>query len=331
MSFKPGAGYGDTFSYTSVNAQTDFIMRNMAGSVMRQAFGELVFARGMNESRDAFGVGKGGTFTVPIAQDWGVPATVIPLVSGTAIGVGTQKYDSIDMKMQEYGTGIGYETIADYMTNINNRAELIKSLGRYVGRMINWLDYDVLVNNCSYQIECAAAGSYNTIQQDTGGTLRRSGASFGELGPGMLAYTYDTFKHSGASPVTSNGLFLAIANSRTLRNLKNGSVFQNVSLFSDMRGLMWQTIGQYMNYLFIETEELTGNGTTLFLANNAGGYGFGKSPTISYYPDFGQDANRLQVWKMLFYRGQGAIWRDKGTCAILGRTNSSAFEYGQMD
>jgi hypothetical protein len=116
-------GYGQFFGYTGAQSIADgFQPNHLAGTVMREAFGDLVFSRFMNESRDAFGVGRGGTFTIPIAKDWGMPGTVSPLVSGTTIGLGTHKTDSISLMMYEYGTGIAYERILDWFTNINNRA-----------------------------------------------------------------------------------------------------------------------------------------------------------------------------------------------------------------
>jgi hypothetical protein len=303
----------------------------MAGSVMRQAFGELVFSRVMNESQDAFGVGRGGTFTVPIALDWGAPATVQPLTAGTSIGIGTQKFDKVYMTINEYGTGIGYETMADWITNIPNRQVLVTSLGNHVARMLNWLDYDILVNKAAFGFTIPIAGSYGALTYDVAGTLRADQGSFGELGPGALAKAYDTFRGALVSPQTQRGNYVAIGNARTFRNLRNGSVFQNMSLYSDMAGLRFQVLGDYMGFTFIETEELTGNGTTLCLGANVAGYGFGKTPQMAYYGDYGQDVGRLQVWKMLFYRGQDAIWRDKGTCGLLIRSNSSAFNYGLMD
>lgn len=329
MGFLPAGGYGNLFTYTRTNAVADgFEPTNLGGSVLRKAFGELVFARGMNESRDAFGVGKGGTFTVPIFNDWGAPATVSPLVSGTAISVGTQTTSSVSMSMYEYGTGVGYETIGDWVTNINVRGQLVTTLGNHIARMLNWLAYDILVNNCLFTIESPAQGSYSSL---LGTNRAKVATAYGELGPGALGLAYDSFRTSIASPITSRGMYLLIGNSASFRNLKNGSVFQNMSLYSDMRGLRWQVLGEFMNFLAIETEELLGKGTVLALAANAAGYGFGKTPSTTFYEDYGQDAGRLKVWKTLFYYGQGAIFRNTGTAAILIRTKSSSYDYGQME
>jgi len=203
MGFLPAAGYGNMQSYTKANIQADgFEVKNLSGSILRQAFGALVFSRGMNESRDSFGLGRGGTFTVPIYKDWGAPATVSPLVSGTAIGIGTQKTDSVSFMINEYGTGIGYETIGDWITNQDVRSQLVQTLGNHIGRMINWLDYDLLVNNAVNTIEVRAPGSYALL-----GTNRAMVAtSYGELGNGGLALAYETFRAAIASPVTSAGL-----------------------------------------------------------------------------------------------------------------------------
>jgi hypothetical protein len=104
-----------------------------------------------------------------------------------------------------------------------------------------------------------------------------------------------------------------------------------MSLYTDLRGIKWQVLGEFMNFLAVETEELLGKGTLIAVAANAGGYGFGMLPRTWYYPDYGSDAARLSVWKTKFYRGQGAIWRDSGTAAIVIRAKSAAFDYSTLD
>lgn len=329
MAFKNAVGYGDMFSYTGANVRGDgFEVPRLAGTVLRTAFSELVFGRLFSESRDAFGVGKGGTFTVPIFKDWGSPATVSPLVTGTAISVGTQNVDSIPMSMYEYGTGIGWETLGDWFTSIDVRSQLVNTLGRHIGRMVNWLDYDI-VQGGNFSLELIAAGSFSPL---LGTNRRRSGVAtiFAELGQGAMALAYDSFKKSLVSPVTERGLYGIVGNSRTFRNLKQGSVFQNQYLYSGLQGRNYQILGEAFGFLFLETEELTGNGTTFAFGQGAAGFGFGKLPSLTFYPDFGSDAGRLQVWKTLFYRGQGPIWRDKGTAIITIRSNSDAYTYGSL-
>ena len=329
-----GGAYGDLFSYTKGNIQADgFEIKNLSGSVLRFAIGEMVYGRIMNQSLDAFGVGKGGTFTIPIFNDWGAPATVSPLVSGTSIGIGTQTTSSISMIIHEYGTGIGYEPFGDWTTNINIRNELNKTLGLNIGRAMNWLDKNTLSDNAQFFIDVPAVGSLSAFTQDSGGTTARSRASFGELGQGAVAFAYDTLKRSLVSPNSQRGLYTAIANSRTLRNLKNGSVFQNALLFNQLLvpGAKWQVLGEFQNILWIETEELTGDGTTLVCGGNAAGYGLGLAPRLWFYPDYGQDAQRLEVWKMKYYRGQGPIFMNKGTAALVIRSCSGTYNYGLMD
>lgn len=326
MSFKPAVGYGDMFSYNVANIRADgFEVKGLAGTILRQAFSQLVFTRLLNQSNDAFGVGKGGTFTTPIFQDWGAPTAVTPLTSGTAIGIGTQKTTSVSMVMNEYGTGIGYEKLGDWMTNLDVRSQLITTLGNHIGRMVNWLDYDI-VSKTIFSIEAVAAGSYRFL----GTNRQQSQATYGEFGPGGLAFAYDTFKKSLVYPATDRGLYLAVGGAESFRHLKQGSVFQNLSLYTDQRGLKYQILGEFMNFLFVETEELTAKGTIFLSGANVGGYGFGMNPRPFYYPDFGDDAGRLNVWKVLFYRGQNAIWRDTGTACICARSSSSAYNYGAL-
>lgn len=328
MSFVSGQGYGNMFGYTGVNVRADgFEMPHLSGTVMRQAIDQLVFSRLLNPSPDAFGVGKGGTFTVPIFQDWGQPGTVVPLVSGTVIGLGTQHTSSIAMSMYEYGTGISYERILDWFTNINVQSQLVRTLGNHIGRMINWLDYDIFANS-RFSMEVAAAGSYSFL----GTNRQRSGVgtSFGELGPGGLAYAYDIFKKSGVTPMTDRGMYVAVGGAESFRHLKQGSVFQNLQLYGNLQGIRYQILGEFMNFVFIETEEQTGKGTVFLAGKNTGGFGFGKTPQVWYYPDFGSDAGRMPVWKTIFYRGQGPIWRDSGTTVITVRCKTTTYEYGSL-
>lgn len=328
MSFLPAVGYGNLFDYTGANVRADgFEVKRFAGTIMRIAFGQLVFTRFMTESNDAFGVAKGGTFTVPIFKDFGAPGTVSPLVSGTAISVGTQNTDSVTLKMYEYGTGIGYEKILNWFTNIDVQNGLITSLGNHIGRMINWLDFAV-INGCKFSMEVVAAGSYYGVN----GTNRQpiTQSTYGELGMGGLALAYDTFRKAFATPLTPRGMYGLCGNSETLRNLKQGSVFQNAFLYNSLQGIQYQVLGEFMNFVGIETEELMTKGTAFLIANNAGGYGFGLPPKTYFYPDYGHDAERLPVWKTIFYRGQDAIWRDKGTAVILVRCNTGAYNYGNL-
>ena len=328
MGFTPGAGYGNMLSYDVSTIRGDgFEVKNLAGTIMRAAISNLVFSRVMNQSRNAFGKGKGGTFTTPIFKNFGQPGTVSPLTSGTAIGIGTQKTDSVSMSIYEYGTGVGYEgQYGDFITDINVRSELIETLGIHIGRMVNWLDYDILVNT-PFSIEVPAAGSYSTLL----GTNRPlNAANYGELGPGGVALASDSLKASLVSPFNERGLYYWIANSATLRNLKSGSVFTNQQLYSNQQGLLYQVLGEFQNFIFIETEEQLSKGTSIVGGANAAGYGFGMLPSTWYYPDFGSDAGRLSVWKTIFYRGQGAIWQSKGTANLVVRSKSGAFNYGSL-
>jgi hypothetical protein len=324
-------GYGDMFSYTKGNITADgFEVKNLSGSVLRYAVDEMVYGMVMNRSRDAFGIGKGGTFTIPIFNDWGAPATVSPLVSGTSIGIGTQTTSSVSMVIHEYGTGIGYEPFGDWTTSIPIRDQLSKTLGLNIGRAMNWLDKYELVDNAQFMIDIPATGSLSAFLQDSGGTTRASQAAYGELFSGAVAFGYDTFKKSIAKPNSLRGFYTAIANSRTLRNLKIGSVFLNYSLYTDFRGQKYQVLGEFQGFVWIETEELTGDGTTLLTAANAAGYGMGLEPRLWFYPDYGNDAGRLEVWKTKYYRGQGPIFMNKGTAAILIRSNSGTYDYSVM-
>lgn len=327
MAFKPSAGYGDLFSYTRANISTDgFEVKNISRDVLRFAIGQLVFARFLNESRDSFGVGKGGTFTVPIFRNWAAPTSVSPLTPGTAIGIGTQQTLSASFVMHEYGTGIGYETIGDWITDIDVRKQLVETLGLHIARMINWLDYNVLVNT-TFSIESPAPGSYTNL---LGTNRQTSQAAYGELGPGGVALAYDSLKKSLVEPLTSRGQYIMVGNAETFRHLKHGSVFINQALYSDISSFKYQVLGEFMGFVFVETEELTGKGTALAIGANAGGYGFGLPPKTFYYPDYGADAGRLQVWKTIFYRGQGPIFRNIGTAVICIRTNSAPYNYSSL-
>jgi len=329
----PGGGYGNLFGYNVTDVRADgFEVKHFGPQILRYAIPSLVFGMGLNESRDAFGVGKGGTFSIPIMNDWAMPTSVTPLVSGTSIGLGTQKTDKVQMSMYEYGTGVGYETLTDWMTNLKFQTEIQITLGRYIARMINWLDYDVLVNTI-FSIEVVAAGSYTNLlgtnrKLPGSGTLGQ--AAYGELGYGGVALAYDTMKANLVAPINARNMYLWFANGATLRNLKAGSVFQNQFLYNKISSPTYNILGEFENFIFVETEEQLSKGTSIVTGANAGGYGFGLNPRTFFYPDFGNDAERLKVFKTLFYRGQDAIMRDKGTTTIVVRSKSTSFSYGGL-
>jgi len=320
-------GYGNLFGYNVTNVRADgFEVQHFGPQVLRYAIPNLVFALGMNQSRDAFGVGKGGTFTVPLMLDWGMPGTVTPLISGTAIGLGTQKTDKIQMSMYEYGTGIGYETLTDWMTNLKFQTEIQITLGRHVARMINWLHYDQLVNTI-FSIEVPAAGSYTNLL----GTNRIvTQGTLGELGYGGVALAYDSMKANLVPPINSRNMYLWLASGATLRNLKAGSVFQNQMLYSKISSDSYQILGEFEKFVFVETEEQLNKGTSIVVGGNTAGYGFGMNPKVFYYKDYGSDAERFSVFKTLFYHGAGAIMRDKGTSCIVVRSSSGVYSYGGL-
>jgi hypothetical protein len=291
---------------------------------MRDVIDQLVFSRFMNASTDAFGLGKGGTFTNRWAKEFGAVTSVSALTTGTAIGIGSQVWDSVQMVINEYGTGVGVETFANFMTDIDAQREVQQTLGNHIGRMVNWLDYNIL-SSTKFGIEVIATGSYNGLLGSN-----RATTFAGELGAGGVALAYDSLKKSLVKPITDTGLYAFISNAETLRNLKSGSVFANYAYWGQLSGLTYQVLGQFNGFVFIETYENLSKGTSLALGANAGGYGFGMLPRTFYYPDFGQDAGRLSVFKTLFYRGQGALMRDRGTAAIIVRSTSSAFSYGGL-
>lgn len=319
-------GYGNFFGYDVSGARGDgFEVKTFGPKVIRFAIPNLVFALGMNESTDAFGVGKGGTFTVPMMKNWTMPTSVTPLTSGTAITVGTQQTDKVEFSMYEYGTGIGYETLTDWITNIPFQTQIQTTLGIHIARMINWLHYDTL-SKTIFSIEIPAPGSYSALL----GTSRKlQGTAYGELGPGAVALAYDSMKAS-LVPANDRGMYLWMANASTLRGLKAGSYFQNQVLYKNVKSDSYQILGEFEKFIFVETEEQFGRGTSLIIGQNAGGYGFGLTPKTFYYPDYGEDAGRISVWKTKFYHGGGAIMRDKGTACVIVRSKSAGFDYSAM-
>jgi hypothetical protein len=100
--------------------------------------------------------------------------------------------------------------------------------------------------------------------------------------------------------------------------------------YNQLQGEKYQILGEFNGFIFAETEEQLSKGTSFAFGANVGGYGFGMVPTTYFYSDYGQDAQRLHVWKTLFYRGQGTILRDKGTSCIVFLSKSAAFTYGGL-
>lgn len=328
MAFKPAAGYGDMFSASASEMRAaGFEIQHFSKPILRNAIDQLVFSRFMTPSTDAFGKGKGGTFTIRFAKDFGAISSVSALTSGTAIGIGSQAWDKVEMNMYEYGTGVGVEDFANMLTDIDLQMEVQQTLGRHVGRMINWLDFDIF-NKTNKAIEVGSMGSYGYIGTNRAGLA--SATAFGELGPGGVALAYDTLRGALVEPLTDGGLYGMLGNADTFRHLKSGSIFANQTLWGNMSGMTYQVLGQFNGFLFVETSENLNKGTTFAFGKNVGGYGFGMNPRTFLYPDFGSDAGRLGVFKTLFYRGQGAIRRSVGTACIIIRSKTTGFDYGAL-
>jgi len=230
--------------------------------------------------------------------------------------------------MYEYGTGVGYERILNWFTSIAVQAELVKTLGNHVARMINYLDFAVF-DGVTRSMEIPASGSYSSIL----GTVRKGvvATAYGELGQGGLAFLWDQLRTNIVTPlIPERRLYGIVGCANSLRHLKQGSVFQNAALYQNLQAYNYQILGEFGGFVFFETEEQLSKGTMFAFGQNVGGYGFGQPPQIWYYPDYGSDAGRLPVWKVLFYRGQDAIWRDKGTACVRIFSNTAAYNYGTL-
>jgi N4-gp56 family major capsid protein len=313
MAFPFDGGYGDAFAVNkSQMAGQNQVLTQWSGEVLRLTQDSLVFPRFFDLAPPGItmGLGKGDTWRAPIFLWNETTAATTALTSGTTIPLITQATLNISGTIDEYGRGIAAENVLEYYVKFGVQGELLQTLANNRALVLNELCRGIIHNTK----HVAILGTNGTI-------YRQLGAASATLANGTITTTqvnqlYDSLK-AARVPRWGNGLYVWIGNAAQLRPLKDSGVFQNYSLYNaPMAGYVYQTIGNFGGFTFIETEEGMNATTSYILAPNVAAQAYAKPISLYYYPDFNSDAGRLNVFKWHMLAGFAPILRDYGTRAI---------------
>lgn len=315
-----GAGYGDAFGLTSsqMSGQNQ-VLTQWSGQVLRLGMDKLVFPNflSMTPPGIVMGLNKGDTFRIPIFTWVEDTEATTALTSGTVIPLISQGTLNVYGTLDEYGRGIGFENTLDYYTKLNNGAELVETLANNRARTINELCRSV-IHNTPHIVGLGVAGTTGTTRFNISagsGTL-----SVGTLASGHIKNVYDHLKGVRV-PTFSNGLYYYVGNAAHLRGLKNESVFETWSVYNNMpiagqNGFIYQVLGAWQGFVFIETEEGMNGTIGYVIAPEAGAQAYAKPVSLYYYPDINSDAGRLNVIKWHMIAGFAQTLRNYGTRAL---------------
>lgn len=284
--------------------------------VIRYGKDLLVFGDFLENRTDrAFGKAKGETYTVPI-YNWEDVATTA-LTVGTSITVGTQSVDSVSISLAEYGRGISKEGKIDYISNIANAQELQITIAQQWADTFNELAGKVFSDSVWGVYTVGNEGSHSALGTNlTDDSQKGTGTITGT----MISYVYQQLRKAKVRrfPTEYGQLYLWVGNAETLQAVKDEAGWENLQLYNrGGEGIIHNVLGPYKGFLFVETEEGLVKGKSYAFGQGVGAYGFALPMHIAYYPDYHQDAGRLQVWKWHTILGLGATLRDKGTTCIV--------------
>lgn len=308
-------GYGDAFGLTSSQMKgQNQVLTQWSGEVLRLGMDMLVFSRFLSQAPPgiAMGLGKGDTFRIPIFNWIEETGGTTALSSGTTIPLLTQGTLNVYGTLDEYGRGIGMENTLDYYTKLNNARELLETLANNRARVINELCRN-LIDNTAHKAYLGTAGTAGTLIING---VTASMAAIATLSSAMLKGIYDHMK-SKRVPTYGNGLYAYVGNAKHLRGLKNEGVFENYNYYNNSAaGLIYQVIGNWEGFTFIQTEEGMSDTYGYVLAPEIGAAAYSKPISLHYYPDINSDANRLNVIKWHMIAGFAKTLRDYGTRAM---------------
>lgn len=315
-----GAGYGDAFSLTSSQmAGQNQVLTQWSGQILRLGMDSLVFPRFLSlvPPGITMGLGKGNTYRIPIfTWNESTPATTA-LVSGTAIDIDAQGTLNVYGTLDEYGRGMGFENTLEYYTKLNNAQALLETLANNRARTINELCKQV-VDNTPHIVSLGIAGTLATTRFGVSAASATLAAD--TLAGSHVKDIYD-FLRSKKVPTFANGLYVYVGNSRHFRALKNESIFETYNIYNNaavvgLNGLIYQVLGAWNGFLFVETEESMHYATGYVIAPEVGAQAYAKPVSLYYYPDINSDAGRLNVFKWHMIAGFSQTLRNYGTRAM---------------
>ena len=315
-----GDGYGNVFGLSKVHmAGQNQVLTQWSGEILRLGMDKLVFPNflSMTPPGITMGLDKGDTFRIPIFTWIEETAATTALSAGTVIPLLTQGTLNVYGTLDEYGRGIGFEYALEYYTKLDNAGALIETLANNRARVINEL-CRAIIHNTPHTAALGITGTAGTTRFNLG--VGAGTASISTLTSGHVKNVYDFLKAKRV-PTFSNGLYYYVGNAAHLRGLKNESVFENWSYYNNqmsvgLNGLVYQVLGAWQGFVFIQTEEGMDGTTGYAIAPEIGAQAYAKPVSLYYYPDMNQDAGRLNVIKWHMIAGFAQTLRNYGTRCI---------------
>lgn len=312
MAFPFDGGYGDAFAVTkSQLSGQNQVLTQWSGEVIRLTQDLLVFPRFLDLAPPGvtLGLSKGDTWRAPIFLWNEDTAATTALTSGTTIPLISQSTLNIYGTIDEYGRGIASEMVLEYYVKFGLQGELLQTLANNRALVMNELCRSVIHSTPHVMI----LGTNGTI-------FKNLAAASGTLARDKITSTHCKAIHDHLKtqrvPTFSNGLYYVIGNAAGFRSLKDEGVFTNYALYNRPSAFIYQSLGQWEGFEFIQTEEGMKGTSFYVIAPNVGAQAYAKPMSLFYYPDFNSDAGRLNVYKWHMLAGYSAVLRDYGTRAI---------------
>jgi hypothetical protein len=316
------AGYGDSFGHEVSDMRgIGHVLNQWSAQVLRQNQDMLVFSRFLSLAPPGITMGKqkGETFRIPIFDWIEDTAGTTALSSGTVIPLLDQATNAVTGTLAEYGRGIGLENLLEYYTKIDNGREVVETLANNRALILNELTRSV-IDNTTHNMVCGSAATLGTARFNVSGAATNTAAT--ALDSVMVKAAYDHLKGARV-PTFPNGLYVMIGDASSFRELKDEGVFAEYSYRNNtsfgLNGLIYQVLGNWEGFTFVQTEEGMNQGTLQYVyavAPNVGAQAFAKPISLYFYPDINSDAGRLNVIKWHMVAGFVPTLRETGTRAL---------------
>ena len=288
-------------------------LQQWATDVQRYGFDRLVFSEFLT-TRTELGVGRGGSIIVPI-MPWDRTATgTTELVEGSSIIVGTPTLDNYPVVVGEYGYGYTYPRTQDFFSNLDNRGQLLETLGFNFAVTWDALAYTVFSGG-AHGMRTIAAGSLDTgtAPAGLGGSIALDGTHIDEIYGSLVANQVPKFP---------DGLYRWVGNWSSIKSVAGEAGWQNLQLWNrGGQGLTFQDLGAYKGFRWISTEENTSDGTSFAFGPDVGVQAFASPVQIRHEPDFKQDFQRLQAFAWYIIGGVARSLGNKGTYCYVVKTS----------
>jgi hypothetical protein len=312
-----GAGYGDSFGLTSSQmAGQNQVLTQWSAQILRLGMDALVFPRFLSlvPPGITMGLNKGNTYRIPIFTWVEETAATTALTSGTVIPLISQGTLNVYGTLDEYGRGIGFEQTLDYYTKLDNAQALLETLANNRARVLNELARGV-IDSTPHIVSLGVTGTLGTTRFNVSAASATLCAA--TLYSDHVKAIRDHLK-TALVPTFPNGLYVYVGNSAHFRGLKNESIFENYNLYNTSQilapnGLVYQVLGAWEGFVFVETEMGMTAATGYVIAPEAGAQAYAKPISLYYYPDINSDAGRLNVFKWYMIAGFSQTLRDYGT------------------